>query len=448
MNSASLVYERVSLKLEAAEVRREAGLDDNSLKSLAQVIDEASIFLEESVPEGDSEAEDEEEEEEEYYVHQLIKLRAVACYQLALSSFQLSKSPEGDDYLHKLGFKLRLSDEVLKYNGNRPLHPPPPPTSLPPSHCIIDEALPSSLFSQLHESFAASEFWSAHGYPTDRFFSYNLPLSPPSFPSLLHQLSSTVRSLLLPSFPSLESASSAEIWAHSRTSEGHHQLHYDLDEVALARGEICSPIVSTVLFLETIAGGSPTLVCNKKINEEDRGDGYLCEGKPNRLLAFDGSLLHAVVPGIPAAPLSSPPPRRITVMIGFWGSGVNTTPTPTKLQPSDNLRPNMVLSNSHSWLASFAPISPLPPLPSSAPKVMSGEYVPKVWVSVKPSSEASSSFEEYHDEEVYFTGRFFLRTNSSQGVDDEVLSGMPVPPTSLPTPPSSPPAKKKRKASR
>jgi hypothetical protein len=61
---------------------------------------------------------------------------------------------------------------------------------------------------------------------------------------------------------------------------------------------------------------------------------------------------------------------------------------------------------------------------------MSGEYVPKVWVSVKPSSEASSSFEEYHDEEVYFTGRFFLRTNSSQGVDDEVLSGMPVPPTS------------------
>ena len=213
-------------------------MDDNSLKSLAQVIDEASIFLEESVPEGDSEAEDEEKEEEEYYVHQLIKLRAVACYQLALSSFQLSKSLEGDNYLHKLGFTLRLADEVLKYNGNRPLHLPPPPTSLPPSHCIIDEALPSSLFSQLHESFAASDFWSAHGYPTDRFFSYNLPLSPPSFPSLLHQLSSTVRSLLLPSFPSLESASSAEIWAHSRTSDGHHQLHYDLDEVALARGEV------------------------------------------------------------------------------------------------------------------------------------------------------------------------------------------------------------------
>jgi len=105
------------------------------------------------------------------------------------------------------------------------------------------------------------------------FFSYNVPLSTSSPSTLLHQLASMAKSLLLPTFPCLKNARSAEIWAHSRTSEGHHQLHYDFDEIALAEGTLKSPLVSTVLFLETIEGGSPTLVCTKAINEVDEGDG-------------------------------------------------------------------------------------------------------------------------------------------------------------------------------
>ncbi|GMH66416.1 hypothetical protein TrRE_jg6926, partial [Triparma retinervis] len=76
MESASIVYERVSAKLETAERKREAGSRD-SIKSLRIIIEEASIFLEESVPEVEGDEEEEEEEEEEYFVHQLIKLRAV-----------------------------------------------------------------------------------------------------------------------------------------------------------------------------------------------------------------------------------------------------------------------------------------------------------------------------------------------------------------------------------
>ena len=99
----------MSPKLEAAENYREAGKIIESLDSLISVVNESSEFLDFSVPE-DSDSEG--DEEEEYYVQELIRLRAVASYQAGLSSHQIGEHQQGDDFLYKLGFNLRLADQV------------------------------------------------------------------------------------------------------------------------------------------------------------------------------------------------------------------------------------------------------------------------------------------------------------------------------------------------
>jgi hypothetical protein len=47
--------------------------------------------------------------------------------------------------------------------------------------------------------------------------------------------------------------------------------------------------------------------------------GWLCHSKTNRLMMFDASYLHGVLPGRGACPHStSNPARRLTFMVGFW----------------------------------------------------------------------------------------------------------------------------------
>ena len=48
--------------------------------------------------------------------------------------------------------------------------------------------------------------------------------------------------------------------------------------------------------------------------------------------------------------------------------------------------------------------------------------IEKVWEGVKGGDE--DDFEEYHDADVGFTGRFFLRTEGADEIDVEVLRGM------------------------
>jgi hypothetical protein len=93
---------------------------------------------------------------------------------------------------------------------------------------------------------------------------------------------------------------------------------------------ISCPIVSCVLTVRVPGGAcrscggsgancAPTIVCDQSILRLRRGEGgegvgdgggtartknnvgYLCFPRPNRLLAFEGSLLHGVVPGVPPA---------------------------------------------------------------------------------------------------------------------------------------------------
>ena len=48
--------------------------------------------------------------------------------------------------------------------------------------------------------------------------------------------------------------------------------------------------------------------------------------------------------------------------------------------------------------------------------------IEKVWEGIKEGEE--DDFEEYHDADVGFTGRFFLRTEGADEIDFEVLQGM------------------------
>src|SRR5690606_11900807 len=94
---------------------------------------------------------------------------------------------------------------------------------------------------------SGSSFWTEHRYPTDKFFSYNVPFSeinasPNNTTSydLMSQLIKTLKPVVAKSFPGKNidgDVDSVEWWCHIRdeASTAAHQLHFDLDEVALAK---------------------------------------------------------------------------------------------------------------------------------------------------------------------------------------------------------------------
>ena len=390
----------------------------------------------------------------------LSQMRAVATYQLALLLLQSSggSKKEGEALLWKLGFRGRLSDAVLSYDlrhfspGREPTVVPPSPAAAAAPALVLDGALSEPHFKSLQSSLSvASSYWSAHGYPTSTFFSYNIPLqqperrgrgkSPPPPSDLLTQTVEVVLSLLRSHLPSLSGGSSspplsAEVWAHSRPSDGHHQLHYDLDELSLhLSGKPSSPLVSCVLYIDvpspsSVLSSAPTLLCDRRLDSTAAASnaGWLSYPLTNRLLAFDGRLLHAVVPGV------VPPPepvvrggggggggggegRRVTLMIGYWPSGVSTSRYDLSC-----LGPNMPLPRAAkvpSWLKDLQPSADYSPV--SDPVVGKLVYVPSVWVPV-PAGKASD-FGVLADEDVSFTGRFFLRSGDPKEIDDEVLRG-------------------------
>ncbi len=122
---------------------------------------------------------------------------------------------------------------------------------------------------------------------------------------------------------------------HSRPHVNGHQLHYDSDETRTEGGlSPRHPICSTVLYLSEGIGG-PTLATNQRLSQDNNcalaSKGWMVAPKINRLVTFDASVLHGVLPGrgIPsragnrddnagAVAGAVAPPRRLTFMVGFW----------------------------------------------------------------------------------------------------------------------------------
>ena len=132
-----------------------------------------------------------------------------------------------------------------------------------------------------------------------------------------------------------------------------------MDELKLRGSGITDdihPLISCVLYLDD--GGSskaPTIVIKQRlVDTELPEDAWSCSPKANRLLAFDGSLLHGVVPYLNTDdeyPSSDLP--RVTLMLGWWHQDVVKS---TECDICD-LKPNMPMpastrdrSSSSSWV--------------------------------------------------------------------------------------------------
>jgi hypothetical protein len=304
----------------------------------------------------------------------------IAIYELALLHSQLGNFNEADKYLAMLGFVLKLSNKIIcpsahptssvfqdqeqapvlnKQLGDTPV-------------VAFDDVLPPNLLQPLLEAFSpSSTFWAEHSYPTDEFFSYSCKKS--DNPSLMSQIIEFVTPLIDSHFRDMKVASrgcSVEWWCHKRdqSSGFAHQLHFDLDENSLqtykdnvnqqttsglsgskkdienSLREDLHPLVSAVLYLSEQKNAAPTLVTDQTLDAGSVAtQAWLCHPAENRLLLFDGKLLHGVVPFLSPvekkkhSTSNSDASPRITVMMGFWAKNFNNAPStgfPSKLGPN------------------------------------------------------------------------------------------------------------------
>lgn len=285
--------------------------------------------------------------------------------------------------------------------------------------------------------------------------------------SLIEQVAIIVKHRLSQHFPSISAATSAEVWSHRRPPDAQHQLHYDMDEIRLhtlkqrhrdecdsaTRGSkrqkvgncinnntedlstmknIC-PIISCVLTISVpnetkacnkcsrLGDGAPTLVCNQSLVGSRTNEGWLCYPRLNRLVAFDGSLLHAVLPGIPSEALSEDEDEcsRVTLMMGFWKEVTLTVPD--EASQSLTIGPNVPFPS--SLLDEFKPISFNENTftmhrHATTNHVIDPNLVRPLWTEI---GQAGDSNEVAIANEKDFSGRFFLRSIDPTDIDKEVL---------------------------
>lgn len=237
-------------------------------------------------------------------------------------------------------------------------------SSLPqPPCCVVDDFLSPIELGHLQMVFGDvnSSYWTSHNYIIDKeppapYFSYVIDLKQRNIN--LQQQHNTNRSNngknkrqhqpflrgivdkilrqgdVAARFPSLRrDARYVELWAHNRPHASGHQLHFDSDDEGRSRqqgGFPNHPICSTVLNVSSHSRvGGPTLVTNQRLRNPETTHlksvrGWLVPSTPSRLVCFDGSVLHGVIPGKGVIPQTqstapgAPMPRRVTLMMAFW----------------------------------------------------------------------------------------------------------------------------------
>jgi hypothetical protein len=236
--------------------------------------------------------------------------------------------------LRDRGFRYRLSEEALTQS-----HLVSSDTPLPHANAW-DHVLPPALFGKISKAFSAeSSFWSSHNYsdgssgrPPSPYFSYVVPLITKQ-PTVLMSIIQAIQRNVATTFPDVMNCEAAEWWCHCRPHSSGHQFHFDSDDEG--RGGVRNPVASCVLNLTEGVGGE-TLVTTQTVAATSlMHDGWLCEGRRNRLLAFKGNLLHGVVPGAgTVAPSQGEDQRRITLMVAFWKQiRVQDEPNPGAARP-------------------------------------------------------------------------------------------------------------------
>lgn len=244
------------------------------------------------------------------------------------------------------GKSARLSPDVLAYAN-------PPPVSpitdlrlqLQLPLRIEDSVLSDTIFNALCNCFKPmrSDYWLRHNYtvePPSPFFSYVLPLEDlarkNASPNALYSLVDAVNAASKGQFPGRPEPRFAEVWAHCRPHATGHQMHFDSDDEG--RNGIRNPTIGSVFFLTGDVGG-PTLVTDQRHGATKLASkGYFVYPVANRLVVFDGTMLHGVVPGrgVPPMPTNAngDPLRRVTIMVALWTSiKVRNELTPGSARP-------------------------------------------------------------------------------------------------------------------
>ena len=234
---------------------------------------------------------------------------------MALLLCQSGRAERATAGLESLGYSCRLASRVLDY----PLVPREDIPSSPSSHCpcrIYDHFLSAAELQHLQSAFLnpSASYWTDHEYqvePPSPYFSYLIPAKDFEKYGFIGKLMKKVHNHLKEDFKLLKASTCVEMWAHNRPHASGHQLHFDSDDEG--RGGVRNPIISTILYLTGDSGG-PSLVTNQKlVDTELASKGWLAHPKQARLVAFDGRVLHGVIPG-----KGQGSQRRVTLMFAFW----------------------------------------------------------------------------------------------------------------------------------
>ena len=159
----------------------------------------------------------------------VLLLATIAKYELALLYSQIGSHHQADVLLHNLGFNFKLNHNITCPQFNIKTQPPTD-SLLKKSAMAFDNILPAALFNKLMDCFGQeAEFWKAHEYPTDAFFSYNIKNRKNSnnnsttgdgettTMNIVQQVGEFLAPLVDAQFPHLrvsERAESIEFWAH------------------------------------------------------------------------------------------------------------------------------------------------------------------------------------------------------------------------------------------
>ena len=202
-------------------------------------------------------------------------------------------------------------------------------TSVAKTPCgIYNDFLSQEELEQLKSIFEdpKASYWTDHCYqvePPSPYFSYVIPFNKKvdkfGFVGRLVQKIWKMPELRK-KFPELKDAKFVEMWAHNRPHPSGHQMHFDSDDEG--RGGIRNPIISTIIYVTANdasdnggGGGGPSLVTNQTLSSTSLATrAWLAHPQEGRLVAFDGSVLHGVVPGKGAGNGR----RRVTIMFAFW----------------------------------------------------------------------------------------------------------------------------------
>lgn len=331
---------------------------------------------------------------------------------LVLLLIQEGRETEAEPLLRSGAWQYRLASWVLRHSPRKAecLTSEDRIVDGSPKLLVFDDALPSAVHTHLSDILApCSVFWREHGYNQVQgstsvgYFSYVHDITPAPSTSM-DVVIRQMFELLQPHFPEIARATRAEWWAHCRPHSCGHQLHYDSDNEGI--GGARHPILSLVFFVHATEGvGGPTLITNQRLGDLKMAThGWLVYPKAGRVIAYEGTVLHGVVPGHGDMPdVATCRARRVTFMMAFWDRishrAFSDDGLPGSSRPiPDPKTPFTVGPMHYTWHQALdlqAVGLDKDGLAAAVPKLVAIPACPNVWIPVDPNFGGDASLPQY-----------------------------------------------------